>query len=236
MPASPRPIFILGFPRSGTTLVEQIISSHSEVTGAGELIHVSQFGADLALNAKDLTQLAVSEFRSRYLSVLSKLSNDKPFVTDKMPQNFRFIPLICAAFPEAKIIHVQRNAAATCWSNYKQYFPKKGLGYSYNLNDVVAYYRLYIGLMKFWQSKYDNRIYNLDYEKLTTEQEKETRKLINHLKLNWQDACLSPHNNKRSIRTASQLQVRQKVYKGSSETWRKYEKYLNGALDGLPSL
>ena len=90
--------------------------------------------------------------------------------------------------------------------------------------------------MKFWQSKYDNRIYNLDYEKLTTEQEKETRKLINHLKLNWQDRCLSPHNNKRSIRTASQLQVRQKVYKGSSEAWRKYEPYLNGVLDGLPSL
>ena len=160
---------------------------------------MSQFGADLALNAKDLTQFAVSEFRNKYLSVLSKLSNDKPFVTDKMPQNFRFIPLICAAFPEAKIIHVQRNAAATCWSNYKHYFPNEGLGYSYNLNDIVAYYYLYIDLMKFWQSQYDNRIYNLNYEKLTIEQEKETRKLINHLKLNWQDACLSPHNNKRSM-------------------------------------
>jgi hypothetical protein len=234
--SGPKPIFILGMPRSGTTLVEQIISSHSEVTGAGELNHVYQFGANLALNVKDLTQLAISEFRNKYLSELSKVSNGKSVVTDKMPHNFLFIPLICAAFPEAKIIHVQRNAAATCWSNYKQYFSQKGLEYSYDLNDVVAYYHLYIGLMKFWQSKYDNRIYNLNYEKLTTEQEKETISLIKYLDLNWEDSCLSPHNNKRSIRTASQQQVRQKVYKGSSQAWQKYKPYINNVFDSLPSI
>ena len=89
--------------------------------------------------------------------------------------------------------------------------------------------------MSFWQSEYSDRIYNLNYESLTTDQENQTKKLIKHLGLNWEEACLSPHKNKRSVRTASQQQVRQKVYKGSSEAWRKYEPYLNGAFDGLPA-
>jgi len=231
----PRPIFILGMPRSGTTLVEQIISSHSQVTGAGELNQVKRHSLALAIGETTLSKENISEFREKYLLKLNKLSKGNQFVTDKMPQNFRFIPLICAALPEAKIIHVQRNAAATCWSNYKQYFSKKGLGYSYNLRDVVAYYYLYIGLMKFWQSNYGKKIYNLNYEKLTTDQENETRKLIDYLDLNWEETCLSPQKNKRSVRTASQQQVRQKIYKGSSEAWRKYEPHLNGVFDGLAS-
>ena len=153
-----------------------------------------------------------------------------------MPQNFYFISLICAAFPKAKIIHVKRNGAATCWSNYRQYFKLKGLGYCYDLKDVVEYYNLYKDLMKVWQSEYGDRLYNLNYESLTTDQENQTRKLIKYLELNWEDACLSPHKNKRSVRTASQQQVRQKVYKGSSEAWRKYEMYLDGAFDRLSSL
>ena len=230
------PIFILGMPRSGTTLVEQIISSHSEVTGAGELIYMSQFGGHLALDHKSINTAAISIFRDRYLSEVSKLSNGKRFITDKMPQNFGFIPLICAAFPEAKIIHIKRNAAATCWSNYKTYFTSDIIGYCYDLKDVVSYYGLYSDLMKHWQSKYGDRIYNLNYENLITDQKKQTRKLIKHLGLSWEAACLSPHKNKRSVRTASQQQVRQEIYKGSSEAWRKYEPYLNGALDDLPSL
>ena len=179
--------------------------------------------------------MAVTEFRKKYLSELSKLSNGKSIVTDKMPHNFRFIPLICAAFPEAKIVHVQRNAAATCWSNYKQHFASKNLGYCYDLNDVVEYYNLYTDIMKFWQSQYGDRIYNLNYESLTTDQENQTRKLIKYLELNWEEVCLSPQKNKRIVRTASQQQVRKKVYKGSSEAWRKYEPYLNGAFDSLTS-
>ena len=175
------------------------------------------------------------EFRKKYLSELAKLSNSKPFVTDKMPQNFLFIPLICAAFPEAKIVHVQRSATATCWSNYKHYFVTSNLGYCYSIDDLVAYYELYGDIMKLWQSQYGDRIYNLSYEKLTTDQENQTRKLINHLNLNWQEACLSPQNNKRSVKTSSQQQVRKKVYQGSSEAWRKYELYLKGAFDSLPS-
>ena len=197
--------------------------------------HVSQFGGHLVLDSAAINTAAISKFRDRYLAGASKVSNGKQFITDKMPQNFRFIPLICAAFPEAKIIHVQRNAAATCWSNFKQYFSSTGLEYSYDLEDIVSYFGLYTDLMDFWQSIYRDRIYNLDYEKLTIDQKKETRKLIKHLELDWQEACLSPHKNNRNVRTASQQQVRQKVYTGSSENWRKYEPFLNGAFDDLPS-
>ena len=230
----PTPIFILGMPRSGTSLVEQIISSHSKVAGAGELNYVKKFGKNLSLDPKSMGIEAISEFRQRYLSELSKLSHGKHFVTDKMPHNFLFIPLICAAFPEAKIVHVQRSPAATCWSNYKQYFAVEGLGYCYDLKDVVSYYSLYSDLMEFWQSEYSDRIYNLNYEKLTTDQEGETRELIDILGLDWNKACLSPHKNKRRVRTASIQQVRKKVYQGSSEVWREYEPYLGRAFNNLP--
>ena len=232
----PIPIFIVGMPRSGTSLVEQIISSHSDVTGAGELNYVDRFGKSVATGMKTPNTATLSDFRDKYLLELSKVSNAKPRVTDKMPHNFRFIPLICAAFPEAKIIHVKRDAAATCWSNYKHYFTTKALGYSYNIDDLITYYKLYSDLMKLWQSQYGDRIYNLNYENLTIDQENQTRKLIKYLELKWENACLSPHKNKRSIRTASQQQVRQKVYQGSSEEWRKYEPYLNGAFDSLTVL
>ena len=231
-----RPIFILGMPRSGTTLLEQIISTHSKVCGAGELEFVKQFGFNLATGSASIDTAAILEFRERYLSALSKVSDGKYFVTDKMPQNFRFIPVICAAFPEVKIIHVKRNAAATCWSNYNQYFPLKSFGYCFDLKDVVSYYELYTELMNLWQLEYSDRIYHLNYESLTTDQENQTRKLIEHLGLDWENACLLPHKNKRGVRTASQQQVRQKVYKGSSEVWRKYEPYLKGAFDGLEGL
>jgi tetratricopeptide (TPR) repeat protein len=227
------PIFILGMPRSGTTLVEHIVSSHSEVTGAGELPYVSQFGTKLVAGRTSPTLEAVSDFRERYLTGLSKRAEGQAFVTDKMPQNFQYIALICAAFPEAKIVHVQRNAEATCWSNFKHYFASKGLGYSYSLRDTVAYYGLYKDLMHFWSQTYGDRIYNLDYDKLTEDQEPETMRLIEYLGLNWEEACLAPQNNKRSVKTASQQQVRKKVYKGSSQAWRKYEPFLGGAFYGL---
>ena len=230
------PIFILGMLRSGTTLVEQIVSSHSKVTGAGELNYVSKFGSKLAVDPISVGPENISKFRDNYLSELSKVSNGKYLVTDKMPPNFRFIPLICAAFPEAKIIHVQRNAAATCWSNFRHYFVSDSLGYCYDLKDVVSYYDLYSDLMKLWQSNYADRIYNLNYETLTTDQENETRKLIKYLGLKWQQTCLAPQKNKRSVRTASQQQVRREVYKGSSEAWLKYKPFLDGAFDNLPSV
>ena len=228
------PIFILGMPRSGTTLVEQIISSHSKVTGAGELRYVAQHGFDLATGSRPINTSSLFKFREKYLSELAKVSNGNVYVTDKMPQNFRFIALICAALPEAKIIHTIRDPRATCWSNFKQIFASEGLGYCYDLGDVVSYYKLYDDLMKFWQPSYSDKIYNLDYEKLTTDQNYETKKLLEYLELEWEEECLAPHKNKRSVRTASQQQVRQKVYQGSSEAWRKYEPFLGAAFEGLP--
>jgi hypothetical protein len=227
------PIFIIGMPRSGTTLVEQIISSHSQVVGAGELEFVSRYGTKLVTGISATTVEAVSVFREQYLAELVKNAEGQAFITDKMPLNFRYIALICAAFPEAKIIHVQRNAKATCWSNFTNYFSANSLGYSYSLSDTVRYYGLYKDLMRFWSQSYCDRIYNLDYDKLVEDQKAETQNLIRYLELNWEDACLAPEKNMRSVRTASQQQVRKKVYKGSSEAWRRFEPFLDGIFDGL---
>ena len=229
----PRPIFILGMTRSGTSLVEQIISSHSKVAGAGELNYVTKFGAAYAEGLTRFNSQALLDFRMRYLGALEKHSDDRSIVTDKMPNNFKYIGLVLSAFPEAKIIHVKRNPAATCWSNYKHYFPAKGLGHCYELNDLVTYYGLYQELMLFWQEQFGNRIYNLNYDNLTINQEKETKALLQHLDLQWEEVCLSPQNNKRNVRTASQQQVRQQIYQGSSQKWRKFEPFVGGVFDSL---
>ena len=229
------PVFIVGMPRSGTTLVEQIISSHSRVTGAGELNYVPKYGHRLATIQEEVTKKNIAEFRDKYLSELVNRADNKRVVTDKMPQNFLYLPLICSAFEEAKIIHVHRNAKATCWSNFKHYFANENLGFSYDLKDLVLYYQMYFDLMQFWQSEYGHRIYSLDYERLTQDQEQETKKLIKYLGLTWENRCLSPQENKRSVMTASQQQVRKRVYKGSSKAWEKYKSYLIGAFDNLPS-
>ncbi|MDA9721885.1 tetratricopeptide repeat protein [Luminiphilus sp.] len=229
----PAPVFIVGMPRSGTTLVEQIISSHPLVKGAGELPFVSQFGRSLAVDQTPVNGEALATFREQYLNALQKRSKDKAIVTDKMPQNFRFLGLITAALPQAKIIHVKRNPAAVCWANYTKYFANDPLGYCYDVDDILHYHHLYQDLMQYWHQLIPNRIYDLGYELLTEDQEEETRKLIDHLKLEWDDACLFPQDNKRGVATASNMQVRRKIYKGSSEKWKRYKPYLNGALDHL---
>ena len=227
------PIFIIGMPRSGTTIVEQIISSHSQVTGAGELPYAAQFGSAIAKGLSKVDREVLLNFRNKYLEKLKKHSSSKFLITDKMPQNFRYIGLLAAVFPEAKFIHVKRNPAAVCWANYKQYFVSKNLGYCYALDDVVSYHKLYVNLMKFWTDTLKNRIYDLDYESLTINQEDETRQLINHLNLDWDGNCLSPQNNKRRVATASNLQVREKLYQGSSQQWQNYQPFLNGSFDAL---
>ena len=152
-----------------------------------------------------------------------------------MPHNFLYLELILKALPEAKIIHVQRDPAATCWSNFKHYFSDNGLGYSYNLNDTVCYFRMYQNFMLCYKDFDNERMYHLNYEKLTVDQEFETKKLIEFLELNWEIGCLSPQKNKRIVRTASQQQVKGKIYKGSSEDWLKFKPYMDGAFDGLLS-
>ncbi len=227
------PIFIVGMPRSGTTLVEQIISSHSLVSGAGELSFIGNFGRDLAKGLTDINLEAILEFRKKYLSKLQNFSNGNLIVTDKMPNNYHYIGLIIAAFPEAKIVHVKRNPAAVCWSIYKNYFASNDLDYCHQLDDIIKYYELYKDLMKFWKKEFSKKIYDIDYELLTVNQEGETRKLINYIGLNWEDKCLQPQNNTRNINTASSAQVREKVYQGSSQKWKKFKPYLNGKLDRL---
>ena len=217
-------------PRSGTSLIEQIISCHPQVYGAGELPFLELFGGKISRGVKDIKSRNLLKFRKSYLNQLKNISADKQIITDKMPQNFLHIGLILKALPEAKIIHVTRDPAATCWSNFKHYFSAKGLGYSYDLHDTVAYFRMYQELMEFWEKQYGDKIYHIDYERLTIEQEIETKKLIKHLKLDWDDACLLPQENRRNVRTASRQQVKEKVYKGSSKAWRKYENFLNDYL------
>ena len=227
------PIFILGMPRSGTTLVEQIISSHWRVTGAGELPFVSYFGESLAVGQTPVDGEALKTFREQYLNALQRRSEGNIIVADKMPHNFRFLGLIAAALPEAKIIHVKRDPAAVCWGNYTQYFGGDSLGYCYDLNDILHYHDLYQDLMAYWHQALPNRIYDLSYEAVTERQEEETRKLIAHLELAWDETCLSPQDNKRGVATASNVQVRKQVYQGSSERWKRYRPYLNGALDNF---
>ena len=227
------PIFIIGMPRSGTTLVEQVISSHSKVTGLGELPFVLQFGYPVTTGQLECSEKSLSKFRNDYLEKLETLREKNLIVTDKMPQNFLYTGLITTCFPEAKILHVKRDPAAVCWANYKQWFKSENLGYSYSLEDIVEYYKLYNDLMEFWNKTLKNKIYEVDYEALTINQENEIQKLIKYLELNWEESCLSPEKNERNISTASNIQIRSKIFKGSSQKWKKYKPFLDGVLDNL---
>ena len=228
-----KPIFIIGMPRSGTTLVEQIISSHSMVTGLGELPFVLQFGYPVTTGLLDSSEESLTKFRNDYLEKLESLRDKNLIITDKMPQNFLYVGLITACFPEAKILHVKRDPAAVCWANYKQWFKSENLGYSYSLEDIVEYYKLYNDLMEFWNKALKNKIYEVDYETLTINQESEIKKLIKYLELNWEESCLSPEKNERNVSTASNIQIRNKIFKGSSQKWKKYKPFLDGVLDNL---
>ena len=229
----PTPIFIVGMPRSGTTLVEQIVSSHPLVTGAGELPYVELFGSAMATDFSDSNHEGLLHFRNGYLNKLEGHSEGSLWVTDKMPQNFRYLGLLSKAFPEAKFIHVKRCPEAVCWGNFKTFFSGNGLGYAWAIDDIVTYYKLYQSLMEFWGDALHTRVYNLDYELLADNQESETRTLIDFIGLDWDENCLYPEGNTRSVLTASSLQVRKKVYTGSSDQWRKYERFLDGAFASL---
>ena len=227
-----QPIFIVGMPRSGTTLVEQILSCHSSIYGAGELDFL-----DNAINLIDwqnnkIQKKDIIEIRKNYINELKKISKST-YTTDKMPFNFRWIGFIAYAFPNAKIIHVKRDAMATCWSNYKNNFSKAGLSFAFDQIDIAKYYKLYEDLMKFWQKKFPEKIYELNYDKLTENQELESRKIFNYLGLKWENSVLEFHNNSRVVQTASNIQVRKKMYKGSSQQWKKYKLWLQPMLNNL---
>tara|TARA_B110000483_G_scaffold240454_1_gene321089 strand:+ start:769 stop:2409 length:1641 start_codon:yes stop_codon:yes gene_type:complete len=220
------PIFIVGMPRSGTTLVEQIISSHSSVYGAGELTLVDEILAELKWNKVKIDKKFISDFREMYLKKISLIDTNKIIISDKMPINFRWLGIILSAIPEAKIIHTERNPKATMWSIFKHYFTSEGNGYAYDLNDIQGYYTMYKDLMSYWTEQFKGHIYSLDYEKLIQNQETVSKELINFLDLEWEKECLEFYNNKRSAHTASAAQVRKKIYQGSSNVWEKYESLL----------
>ena len=239
-PSNIQPIFIVGMPRSGTTLVEQIISNHHKVYGGGELNTLTKLINPIINNfiEGDITHLskkALSFVRQEYLSMLSQFNTSERIITDKLPLNFKYIGFILSAFPEAKIVHLKRDARATCWSNFTCSFIDEANGYSNNFDDLVHFYDLYRGLMDFWHERYPHQIYDLCYEDLTNNQEEETKKLLGYCELDWDENCLNFHQNKRAVKTASLFQVRGKMYQGSSEAWRKYETQIQPLIEGLKS-
>jgi tetratricopeptide (TPR) repeat protein len=229
------PVFIVGMLRSGTTLVEQILSSHPAVCGAGELNDLHQLlfrvggnhGPIMALSRDDSVSLA-----DEYLRRLSRFSAGVSHVTDKMPANFIYIGMIRLLFPRAKIIHCKRDPLDTCVSIFKQYFSGQHK-YAYDLEELGQYYSLYRDLMAHWHSVLPGYIHDVEYETLIAGQEDETRKLLDFCALPWDDACLSFYKHDRSIQTASLAQVRQPIYKDSIEKWRRYERYLGPLLHAL---
>lgn len=229
----PVPLFILGMARSGTTLVEQIISSHSQVFGGGELGLIEDFAHFIYNKPEQQFSQEIKSFREKYLKKINKISGGKGYFTDKMTQNFKHISLIIAAFPEAKIIHVHRNAAATCWSNYKHYFSGEGLGYSYSINDIISFYGMYKDLMSFWHKNYEDKIIDFDYDHLVNAKTAVIKNLISTIGLPWEDICLYPEQNNRTVTTASQLQVRKRIYVDSSKNWLKFKPFLRGAFDNF---
>ena len=216
-------------PRSGTTLIEQILSSHKKIHGCGELKFLDDRVKQLLLAKQDDfidNDTAFIEIYKQYMIDLEQLDFKEDIFTDKMPHNFIYAGIILEAFPNAKIIHVKRDPMAVCFSLYKNYFPASGLGYSYSLHTIISFYKLYENMMDFWHKRYPEKIYELQYEKLTENQEEETKKLLQYCNLEWDEAVLEPHKNTRSVTTASSTQIREKIYKGSSMEWKKYGSFL----------
>ena len=229
------PIFIIGMPRSGTTLVHQMLSNHTKVHGAGELILLDKYCSSMTFGRTQPSPKLVTQCRLNYLDDLGKINNGKHFIVDKNPLNFFRVASIVSCFPEAKIIHVFRDPAATCWSNFTQYFNSPGLGYSNDLDDIAHYYSSYRELMKFWGQVCPMRIYQLDYEKLVANPQTLVEKMLNHLGLLWENNCLEPESSDRPVSTASVTQIKKPIYSGSSKKWKKYRTFIGNAFEKLPT-
>lgn len=239
------PIFVLGMPRSGTTLTEQIIASHPDVHGAGELPilpRISQYnstepGTPFPNNILALDQQGLAIMAESYLSELHRLSPDALHITDKVPTNFCAIGLIHLMLPNAKIIHVNRNPVDTCFSCYTQLFSGQSQSQTYDLAELGRYYVDYSRLMEHWRSVLPaDAFLDVKYEDIVADQETLARHIIGFCGLEWDDACIDFHKNKRSVHTASVSQVRQPIYQSSVARWRHYEKFLGPLLEALGGL
>jgi len=237
------PIFVLGMPRSGTTLVETILASHPEVYGAGELRDLHRIannpieGVDTEnypYSLQYLTPEELTKMGTRYAAGLKERSPASTRITDKMPANFLFIGLIHLILPNARIIHIKRNAADVCLSGFSRHFAAKNQPHSYDLREMGHYYRCYARLMEHWQRVLPEDAYlDVQYEELVNDTEAQTRRLIDYCGLEWNEACLESHKTERSVKTASITQVRQPVYTSSVERWRHYEKFLGPLFEAL---
>ena len=225
--ADPKPLLVIGMPRSGTTLVEQILSSHPEVGAAGELDFWGRHGdAWLASGELSLPAEYMAGLAEQYLAVLSRAAPGKARVVDKMPFNFLWAGLIHLAFPQATFVHCRRHPIDTCLSIYFTNFSQR-TEFSARREDLVFYFRQYERLMAHWRAVLPSeRLVEIEYQSLVTEQEQSARDLLSATGLSWDDSCLRPESNQRSVRTATVWQARQPIYASSLERWRRYEPWL----------
>ena len=232
---STRPIFVVGMPRSGTTLVEQILAAHPEVVGAGELKELGRCLEDwIGPTGIDLTIGATARERGEaYVAALSRLADAaSPRVVDKMPDNFRYVGLIHLILPNAIIIHCRRNPLDICLSCYRTRFAE-GNAWSYDLAALGRRYRLYAETMRHWQAVLPGRIYDLHYEALIAHPGREIRALLAHCGLKWDAVCLDFHRNKGRVATASATQVRQPLHAESIGRAARYKPYLGALIEAL---
>lgn len=231
------PIFVVGMPRSGSTLVEQILASHSEIFGAGELTILSEYVNEIIQNyPENLEKIPDQELQrigDKYLDKISELDPNAKYIVDKNPGNFLYAGLIKKILPEALIINTNRNAMDCCVSNYTHLFLDT-IHYTNNLGELGRYFNIYSDLMVHWHSVLPSEmLYDISYENVVDNIEQEAKKLIEFTGLDWEDDCLEFHKKKSNVRTASAAQVRKPIYKSSVERWRVYEKHLEPLVNAL---
>jgi Flp pilus assembly protein TadD len=238
----PAPIFVVGMPRTGTTLVDRILSSHRDVGSAGELqampLAVKQFAGTPSRVVVDPATIAASRDIDPAAigdTYLARAAHHRPAgtprFTDKLPANFLYIGHIARALPNARIVCLRRNPMDTVWSNYKNLFASQSAyyAYSYDLMDTARYYARFDRLMGLWESLFPGRVLELSYEALVADQEGQTRRLLAHCRLEWDEACLSFHENSAPVATPSAAQVRRPLNADSIGKWRSYEEALQPA-------
>ena len=223
-------------PRSGTTLVEQIVAAHSQVSGAGELEYLqnivkNNFLDNLTLNKDKIIKEGSYEKNivgQKYNEFLNFHNFKSKIITDKAPQNFIWLGFIKIFFPNAKIIHCSRDPKDNCLSLFKNYFPSKDMLWSFDQKDIAKYYKLYLKLMNFWKSKFSDSIFEINYEKLVSDPENQIKKIIEFCDLEWEQNCLSFHENtKTPIQTVSVNQARKPIYKTSVNSNQKFSEHLS---------
>jgi len=226
------PIFIVGMPRSGTSLIEQVLASHSEVFGAGEITDLDDTINKFFIHKKTLsdskTFLKKNFYKAGnyYLKKTKEISSDKKHITNKLPLNFRWLGLIKLILPKAIIIHCKRNPMDTCLSIFQQNFYTKGNEYSFKLSEVGIYFNLYMDIMNHWKKILPNCFYEIEYEDFIYNQKKETKKLLDYCNLEWENKCMNFHKTIRPVRTSSDHQIRKKIYPNSINRWKIYKQEL----------